>query len=66
MARNFGVAYSDRGVLGQEQRRHQADGHGDQHGDAGDQQGAGEQGHRTECARRADLIGAQRGLRAPL
>ena len=55
-----------RRVLGQIDRRQQADRPRDRHRDHGDQQRAGEQRHRAEAARRADLVGADRGLRAPL
>ena len=44
----------------------QADRPGDQHRDDRDQQRAGDQRHDAEGARRADLVGADRGLRAPL
>ena len=54
------------GILGKIDRRKQADRYGDQHRDRRDEQGAGEQRHRAECARGADLIGADRSLRTPL
>ncbi len=53
-------------VLGEVDRGQQAERHRDRHRDHGDQQRAGEQRHRAEAAGRGDLIGADRGLRAPL
>ena len=60
-ARNVGLR-----VLRQVDRGEHADRARHQHGDDGDQQRAGEQRDRAEGTRRADLVGAHRGLRAPL
>ncbi|MNS98937.1 hypothetical protein D3C72_1333200 [compost metagenome] len=54
------------GVFRQIDGREQADRSRHHHGDHHDQEGAGEQRHGPEGARRPDLVGADRHLRAPL